>query len=279
MLKHIGKLKDARTDLEQQHQITQFLHQSNVRVGFLLTPRDGGCYSTDGEDAFIVMPHIEREPTDLHVESAGPIYHNIGRAYGHLHKAFLSYEGEIKSWRTDLYHRLYGRTGPNLLENNTGEQHTKIDTMLLGLHDPIAFVSPHLTEQPILWDCHPGNTLLYNGQVSGFVDCDHISLGPRICDLGNFAANLVARNCTHDRTTPWLKNLPHLIEGYVTLSPLTPYEKKAFPLSIPFFLLVLLNHFQTHGPHKNAEETLNSVWWVYNHLDHIREALNNENPH
>ena len=151
--------------------------------------------------------------------------------------------------------------------------------ILSGIEAPIANVSPQLGEQPVLWDCHLGNTLIYNGQVSGFVDCDHINIGPRICDLGNFAANLVIRVAANPgRAKPWLRHLPCLLEGYASISPLTSEEQTAFPLGILFFLLVILDHYQMEGPQELAVEALDSAWWVYDNLHRIRTAVQQASP-
>ena len=272
ILKNVGELNDTISPLEQQHRVTQYLHRSGVRLGYLLTTQDGGFYATDGVDAFTLMPHLEREKTNLFTDTAGPIYYNIGRAYAHLHTVLAAYKGEINSWKTNIYSRLFEFSVPRMRERQSGEKRDQLEVILSGLESPIAGISPNLGEQPVLWDCHTGNTLIYDGQVSGFVDCDHISIGPRICDIGNFSANLVAFDCSSSRTEPWLSHLPSLLHGFASATTLTPEERTAFPLAIPFFLLVLLDHFQEHGPQKNATKVFDSTWWVYNNLHRIRAA-------
>ena len=273
ILKNVGELSDTISPLEQQHRITQYLHRSGVRLGYLLTTKDGGFYATDEVDAFILMPYLEREKTNLFTDTAAPIYYNIGRAYAHLHTVLATYKEDINSWKTNLYSRLFEFSVPRMLKRHGDEKLDQLKTILSGLENPIADISPHIGEQPVLWDCHTGNTLIYNGQVSGFVDCDHISIGPRICDIGNFAANLIAFDCSSSRTDPWLKHLPSLLQGYASGTVLTDKEQIAFPLAIPFFLLVLLDHFQEHGPKKNATKVFDSAWWVYNNLHRIQAAL------
>lgn len=40
-----------------------------------------------------------------------------------------------------------------------------------------------LPVQPIHGDCHGSNVLLCNGEVSGFIELDHLPTGPRLYDL------------------------------------------------------------------------------------------------
>ncbi len=197
----------------------------------------------------------------------------MGCAYAELHEVLKGYDGQIGSWQTVLYPRLYEQSAPRMRDRHSGKDLSGLEAILDGLEGSIADVSPRLEAQPILWDCHPGNTLIHSGRVSGFVDCDHISLGPRICDLANFAANLIARTCEPHHTRPWLEHLPCLVEGYASGTRLTPLEQKAFPLAIPFFLLILTDHFQEHGPHEKGAETLDSAWWSYRNLGRIQGAV------
>lgn len=272
VLKDVGGLDDTISPLGLQHRVTQYLHRSGVRVAYLLTTRSGGFHASDGSNAFILLPRIERESTDLYADDAGPIYYNVGRAYANLHQVLAMYDGQIDTWETELYSRLFEVKVPRMRERMTGRSRERLEVILSGLEDPIADVSPRLVQQPVLWDCHLGNTLLHNGQVSGFVDCDHISVGPRICDLANFAANLVARDCSTGRTRPWLRHLPRLLEGYGSATEIRLEEETAFSLGIPFFLLTLVDHFQEYGPRDDAEETFECAWWVYDNLGCIQAA-------
>ena len=273
VLKNLKALPDLLERTELQHRLTQYLHQHGVPVAYFIETKAGAVTVTDGEDVFVLMPHLQREPTDFHADGAGPVYGNVGRAYARLHEALREYDGQIASWQTVLHPRLFEQSAPRLRKRHSGKDLERLEAILDGLEGPIADVSPRLEAQPILWDCHAGNTLIHSGQVSGFVDCDHISFGPRICDPANFAANLIVRTCEPRHREPWLKHLPRLVEGYASGTRLTPVEQKAFPLAIPFFLLILIDHFQEHGPREKAAETLTSTWWSYCNLDRIQQAV------
>jgi Ser/Thr protein kinase RdoA (MazF antagonist) len=43
-----------------------------------------------------------------------------------------------------------------------------------------------LPEQLIHRDCHPGNVLVDGTRVIGFIDCDHLCIGPRLFDVACF---------------------------------------------------------------------------------------------
>ena len=81
ILKNVGGLNDTISPLGLQHRVTQYLHRSGVPIAYLLTTQSGGFHATEGADAFILMPRLEREKTNLYADGAGPIYYNIGRQH------------------------------------------------------------------------------------------------------------------------------------------------------------------------------------------------------
>lgn len=85
-----------------------------------------------------------------------------------------------------------------------------------------------LPEQYIYGDCHGGNILVTAGDVSGFVDLDHLPLGARVYDLFYLKADrLKERIYEPEWLTNRLRLLPHLVAGYERETILTPRERAA----------------------------------------------------
>ena len=56
---------------------------------------------------------------------------------------------------------------------------------LAEVESEMAAAFADLPRQLVIWDCHPGNVAVDGYDVSGFIDCDHLSIAPRIFDLAD----------------------------------------------------------------------------------------------
>ena len=82
--------------------------------------------------------------------------------------------------------------------------------------------------QHIHGDSHSGNILLHHGQVSGFIDLDHLPLGPRVYDLGYLMADLMKNRLYRAKAlAQCLSVLGALLRGYEEETPLTERERAA----------------------------------------------------
>lgn len=80
-------------------------------------------------------------------------------------------------------------------------------------------------------DFHVGNVLFVDGQVSGFLDFDHLAVGPRPLDLAYAAGSVLARRLERDQPEidDWLVQFAALVAGYQSVSPLTNAEVDRLP--------------------------------------------------
>ena len=276
ILKNLGELDDMCVRTEAQHRITQHLHRHDIPVGYLLTTREGGFYATDGTDLFVLMPRLPQEDAGLFGLHGHLAFDSLGSAYARLHAALATFDGPVDTWESLLFDRLYEHTAPRLLKALQGEDQTVVQESLTVLKQPMKDLSPDLPSQVILWDCHTGNTLFWNGHVSGFIDVDHISRGPRVFDIANIAANMIVYDQSEMRTKLWLKSLPTYVSAYHRTNPLSAPERKAIPYAIESFTLVLLEHFLTHGGSESAKQaTLGAVKWFHDNREAVNTATAN----
>ncbi|CAI9402809.1 MULTISPECIES: phosphotransferase enzyme family protein [Aestuariimicrobium] len=73
-------------------------------------------------------------------------------------------------------------------------------------------------------DFHAGNVLFVGEQVSGYIDFDHLELGPRWVDPLYGSLSVMARLFEAGREDEWLPLLESMVRGYHAVSPITDLE-------------------------------------------------------
>lgn len=131
-----------------------------------------------------------------------------------------------------------------------------------------------LPEQLIHRDCHPGNILVQGTQVIGFIDCDHLCIGPRIFDLAYYAVHHL-KWVTDDATATqrWLTDLPSLLAGYRTQQSLTQAEVAALPYGMMAYHLLLADWFMHLPQTESIALEVQALDWLDLHFDAIVEAI------
>jgi Ser/Thr protein kinase RdoA (MazF antagonist) len=130
-----------------------------------------------------------------------------------------------------------------------------------------------LPEQLIHRDCHPGNILVQGTRVIGFIDCDHICIGPRLFDLAYYAVHHL-KWVTDDEaaTNRWLADLPSLLRGYRSQQSLSQEEAAALPYAMMAYHLLLSHWFMGLGRREPIALEVRSLDWIHTHFDAIINA-------
>jgi Ser/Thr protein kinase RdoA (MazF antagonist) len=216
---------------------------------------------------FIQAGEYPRDP-----ERTAELFYEAGQAIAVLHQALASYPDEEvsrKTWREDLAGRV--AQWISALSDGLPERQAAVVRMVgLERGKSIEVALRGLPEQLIHRDCHPGNVLVDGVKVIGFIDCDHLCIGPRLFDLAYYAVHHLKWE-THDRsaTQRWLTNLPHLIKGYRSRHSLTDREVAALPDAMMAYHL-LLSHWFMGLPNRDAIELeLRSLFWIHTNLEAI----------
>jgi len=270
LMKNVGDIDDVKPRTELQYRLTNHLHNHGVPVAYLLTTRDDHFGVEDGSDLYILMPLLPREPADLYFGDTAGIFSNLGRAYARLHGALSKFDGEIDTWSAP-FDRMFDGTIPRLREVLSGPDLELVNSISDAIEPPMRSLAPQLDHQIILWDCHDGNTLFWEGDVSGFVDVDHVCLGPRVTDVANMVANLVIHH-QDDRMTPWLKGLSYYARAYHETSPLSEAERAAIPYGIEGFIVLLYEYFLSRD-HPSATNTWGAVQWMNQNCERVHAAV------
>jgi Ser/Thr protein kinase RdoA (MazF antagonist) len=199
VLKEVAKgqpLEPRLARLAAEHRLLLYLNDRGVPVPAPLSADDGLTYVRHpGSGAAVYTLHVMLPPSGAKRSDSrkgGPtvptweqpeVWTNVGAAIGRLHRALAAYPGEIVSWHMALPERVRSSALPSVRRTLRGEQLATLDAVFDGLTEEVCAALAELPEQHIHGDCHGGNILIADGDVSGFIDLDHVPLAPRVYDL------------------------------------------------------------------------------------------------
>lgn len=283
-LKHIGGNVSRKINrLHLEYDVLSHLYKSGIPVALPILSGDGKPYVTFGKELYCLSPYLISSPGIIkNASDRDMLYRNYGYAIARLHQAFLTYPDRdiaSRTWRTDLISEVFDEAIPCIFENQSPEQHRVLAAMVSKIEPEMRISCSALPEQLIHRDCHPGNVLVDGFEVSGFVDCDHFSMGPRIFDLGYFLVHLIKRNVWDEREEAiWLNHYNQVIIGYETVHRLQKRERDALFYVMLAVLLMFAGHFYGHSERnaipQRAKIELYAFRWMYRNRQEIISQIN-----
>jgi Ser/Thr protein kinase RdoA (MazF antagonist) len=273
ILKQVGSI-ERTAHFESYGRVLRHLHTADVPVALpvladnhrFLVQHDGDLYTLSP-----VLPSGMDEGVTIPSEQ---VYLNLGRAVARMHSALATYQDEILSWRMNFVYRALGEAVPVIQTHLDAQERARFDTVLSDVEQEMRAALADLPEQYIHGDCHGGNIILYNGDVSGFIDLDHLPLGPRIYDVSYFLADRVKSYIeTPAELEPWLGYFSHFITGYEQIQPLTAREKAAVWIGMVAVQMIFVEWFFTHDEQAAAHKNLTAFYWIYQHRHAIEPRI------
>jgi Ser/Thr protein kinase RdoA (MazF antagonist) len=202
------------------------------------------------------------------------VWTNVGAAIGRLHRALADYPGEIVSWHMALPKQIREHSLPAARARLFGDQRASLDEAVDGLMDAVCAALADLPEQHIHGDCHGGNILITAGDVSGFVDLDHLPLAPRMYDLFYLMADRVKERIYEPERLVRLPSLlPDLITGYEREIAISPRERAALWPGMLATELLFVQSAATKLNVENLDRHLRTLTWVRQHREEIERTL------
>ena len=259
--------------LMAQYRVLLHLHAAQVPVAVPLLAQDGRPFVQDEDKIYTLTPELASggDTAGMGMER---VYHNMGLAIGRLHTALATYPEEIPSWRMDLPQRILGEAVPRINMHVAGPQLEAFNGVMIPLGDAFADALADLPVQPIHGDCHGGNILLHNGTVSGFIDLDHLPVGPKPYDLGSLLADRVKWQMSHPETLiQWLEYFDHLIVGYEQENALSAREKDAIWWTMLAVQVLMTEWFSERHDDTNVALNLAAFHWIHSHKEEIMSRV------
>lgn len=204
------------------------------------------------------------------------LFFNTGQAIAKLHQALASYpdtQAGQKTWREDPAGRMPGWMS-TLGEGFPAPQAAVIAHMLRERGAAMEAAMTGLPEQLIHRDCHPGNVLVQGTRVVGFIDCDHICIGPRFFDLSYYILHHL-KWVTEDKaaTDHWLTSLPYFLRGYNSQQALLPEEVVALPYGMMAYHLMLAHWSLNLSNLESVALEVKALDWIHRNFDIIVQAI------
>lgn len=262
--------------LVAQARVLRHLQAAGVPVAAPLWTDDDRLFAEQDGRLFTLSPLL---PTgsglpNTSPEHLGPRYGRVGAAIARLHRALATYPRPIPSWTMDLPRRVYGESLPRLARRLAPGLLGPLRALLGPLRGEFAAAFAGLPMQPIHGDCHGGNVLLCDGEVSGFVDLDHLPTGPRLYDLAYYLADRLkwwiedAAQCAH-----WLACFDRLLVGYAQEQPLSARERAALWFGLLAVQTFMVEWFAERGDEANLARNLDTFHWLARHRETIARRL------
>jgi Ser/Thr protein kinase RdoA (MazF antagonist) len=273
VLKQAGRV-DRIAQLASHARVLQHLDAARVPVALPLISDQQQLFVPYGDALYTLSSMLARERDEAAVWPSAPLYSNIGRAIGRLHRALADYPDEIVSWQMKFARRALDEARPLVQAHLNAHRRAHFEDVLEQIESEMRSTLAGLPEQYIHGDCHGGNVLLYHGDVSGFIDLDHLPRGPRIYDVSYFLADRVkAHFDAPDALALWLQHFAQLIRGYESVQPMTAAEKRAIWYGMLAVQLLFAQWFFTQGAEAAAERNLAVFEWIYEQRDTIEGQL------
>jgi Ser/Thr protein kinase RdoA (MazF antagonist) len=278
ILKDISEAPDL-TRLEFTRDVLTHVARTGLRVPIPLLSRSAEAAVPSQGRFYLLSEFIEASEYPSDPELQAELFYHTGQAIAKLHQALASYPDKGiggKTWREDLAGRVsewISALGDGLPELQAAvvkrvglERGAAIEAALRGL-----------PEQLIHRDCHPGNILVQGTRVIGFIDCDHLCIGPRLFDLAYYAVHHL-KWVTDDEaaTHRWLTNLPHLLTGYRSQQSLSREEVAALPYGMLAYHLLLSHWFMGLPRPEAIALEVRALDWIHMHFDAIVDATAGE---
>ncbi len=135
---------------------------------------------------------------------------------------------------------------------------------------------PKCNVQMIHRDMHPGNILIQDGDITGFIDFDLTESNIRIFDIC-YCLTAVLSECFDDDiqigNSRWIAFYSHLIQGYHSINPLTVYEIQSLPLVLVAIELIFIAWLKGNLDYEALyDKNIEMMWWLIKHFDQIKET-------
>lgn len=233
-----------------EFRVTTFLKTRGIPVAPPIVTDHGHIYAERGA-RFVLLESL---PND-HGPHTKTTAYNIGAAIAKLHLALAEYPWNVESY-----------------EDHPTEQLEELPEELTKLVAPLTKdlieATSNLPRQRTHGDCNSGNVLVHATEVSGFIDLDHLPIGPRVRDLAYYLASRFRDHGPAETQA----NLDSYLAGYHDEGQLTKREREAIvPLAIITELMTASWNKTGWTPSKAGfQRNVTTIEWLVKHYDELR---------
>lgn len=255
-----------------EFRVLTYLQAAGVPVALHVVTDDGTITTVAGDRKYALFPFL---PSDSGNHELGPdaadTSHAIGAAIGRFDQVLADCPWPVRSYVDDPAPDILGEALPKLPDEVVGVVAPFVDRLRLAVSG--------LPAQRTHGDCNTGNVLVWGTRVSGFIDIDHLPIGPRVRDLSYYLASRLRPHLSQPETAErdvaaMMAVLGEYVAGYQETCPLSERESAAV---VPLILLAEIGSasWNLYGWVPNPEryqQSVRAITWVAGHLDELTEA-------
>lgn len=258
---NLGALQNYITLLE-------VLANSHLPVVPPIETNKGRKYIEDGGMYFSVAQRVKGETINIQELYEGDYTAKaqyIGEIIGNLHQALKSCE-EINCHEEDLF-----KTVTNWAIPKCRDLQALYGDFFREYIEVFGKLYPKLPKQIIHRDLNPGNILLAEGKLSGFIDFELSERNIRVFDPCYAATAILSTSFAEEDTEKnrkWLAIYQNIIDGYDQIAKLSQEEKSALPYVIFSIQLICMAYFSQFDPLSALSQTNHKMFrWLLENKD------------
>jgi Ser/Thr protein kinase RdoA (MazF antagonist) len=205
------------------------------------------------------------------------LYRNYGAAIARMHLALATFSDAAlahRAQREALIPTVFDYGLSYIVGHLTGAQAGTFQAMMADIGAEMRVAFQDLPEQLLHRDCHAGNLLSCEAEITGIIDWDHLRIGARIFDLAYFAAQLGKRHVGDPETmAQWLHDVLLVLERYDQENRLSAGEEAAFPYAVIAVLIAFAGWMIEVDWIEALQTELDAMAWMHSHLRIVQERV------
>ena len=262
--KHVLKVGTDLVGLQTHIDVSKALKEAGFSVSLPVPALDGSEYITEGERYYYLSLKVSGtalENRKMFAPSGKELAWRFGQAIGKLDSALAGFDLPVATADLPLQMKQWdipkARNICNLDEAFYRELTSKLECLW-----------PQLPKQMIHRDLNPGNVLVENGAITGFLDFDLTERNARIYDPCYAATAILSEgfaDASLDRSL-WPSLLREILAGYDAIVHLTEAERAAVPYIIDCIQITSIAWFSSQEEFKKLAETnVKMLTWIISH--------------
>lgn len=239
--------------------IANSLAQSGLPVAEIIKTAEGSDYLQNGELYFVVTKRIKGSQLKCEdIFKNTDIAYLIGENIAKLHNALKAFD-ENNYKKSDILNDV--KSALPKVQNSVNLN----DDFLKNF----SIIYDKLPMQIIHRDINPSNMIFDEGEFKGFIDFDLTEVNIRIFDLCYCATAILSEcfNNTDIDKNKWLEIFDNLVKGYESITPLSEYEKQAYPYVIYSIQIICIAYFSQFDKFDNLTKiNMDMTKWIIDEL-------------
>jgi len=259
------------TGLKQHVALSKSLVKSGLETAIPIPTKDGNDYFIDGELYFCLTNRIQGECVKCGEFYEGDYQSNaryLGEIIGQLHLILQKHDKELICNEPNIYENVKEWAIPEIkkfmvLPNDF------YDDYLENFKRLYLCLPKHIIHR----DPNPGNIIMKDGRLAGFIDFELSERNIRIFDPCYAATAILSESFAQndsEKLGKWIIVFENIIAGYDSVCKLSNEEKQAIPYVVFSIQMICVVYFSGMDKYKElAKVNQKMLMWLY----HNREKL------